>query len=142
MKNKLFIMAMVIMLVFAAGCEKVESMPTEDPQFTPKTLTEADNGSTITLNLGELLVVRLEGNPTTGYTWEAQDLDALILQQTGETEFESSNTSPGVVGAGGTQVLTFEARSSGTTILTIVYHRPWETGIAPIDTFSITITVP
>ncbi len=37
--------------------------------------------------------------------------------------------------------LTFKALQAGTATLTLVYHRPWETGVEPIDTFTVTVTV-
>lgn len=103
-------------------------------------LSSADAGSQVEAAVGQQIVIRLEGNPTTGYTWEPQDLDTSLVEQVGETEFKSS--SPGLVGAGGTQTLTFQALAAGTTELTLVYHRPWEEGVAPIETFTIRLTIP
>ena len=40
-----------------------------------QTVTENDNGKTVTLNTGDKLVVKLDGNPTTGYTWQLNDFD-------------------------------------------------------------------
>ena len=121
---------LAIALFFAAGC---------GPSKAGTTLTDADNGRTVTVNAGETLVVKLGGNPSTGYTWEAKDLDAHMLQQVGEPGFESF--SPGLVGAGGTLTLTFKALKPGTTTLTLVYHRSWETNVAPLQTFTVTVTV-
>ena len=38
-------------------------------------LDAGDAGSQVELNAGQTLVVSLEGNPTTGFTWEAAELD-------------------------------------------------------------------
>jgi inhibitor of cysteine peptidase len=84
-------------------------------------------------------VVELDGNPSTGYTWEAKDLDDSMIQQVGEAEFQSSN--PGLIGAGGTLTLKFKTLKVGTTSLTLVYHRPWETGVKPLSSFTTMITV-
>ena len=102
-------------------------------------LSAADEGKQVTIHTGEQLVISLDGNPTTGYTWEAQDLDASLFRQVGEVKFDSS--SPGLLGSGGVQTLTLAALKPGTTTLTLVYHRPWEKGVAPIQTFSITVTI-
>jgi predicted secreted protein len=45
------------------------------------------------------------------------------------------------VGAGGVEVFRFEAAGSGQTDLTLVYHRPWEKGVDPLETFAVQITV-
>ena len=123
-----FIIALVSMLVLMAGCGS--------PQVK---VTSADNGHQLNASVGERIVVTLAGNPTTGYTWEAKDLDAGMLQQIGSADFKSAN--PGLVGAGGTLTLTFKALKPGTTNLTLVYHRPWETAVAPLQSFTTTIIV-
>jgi predicted secreted protein len=53
--------------------------------------------------------------------------------------FKSSN--PELVGSGGTITLTFKVLKTGTGTLNLVYHRPWETGVEPINTYTTTITV-
>ena len=143
MKHKLHLIVMVIILIpflFAtAGCGTRGPMPT--PIMTSYKLTETDNGKTINLNTGEMLVIRLISNPSTGYTWEIQDLDTKVLEKVGEAEFESADTPPDLVGASGTLNLTFKAIEPGTSRLTLVYHRPWEVDVEPIQTFSVTVTV-
>ena len=102
-------------------------------------LTSADKDSQVEVKVGGQIVITLDGNPSTGYTWQAKDLDASMFEQVGDTTFISSN--PGLVGSGGTLALTFKTLKEGTTTLALVYHRPWETGVDPIDTFEVTVTV-
>ena len=97
-----------------------------------------DNGSQVELKTGQTLVISLEGNPTTGYTWEVDKVDEGVLRQVGEAEFEPESDA---VGAGGVQILHFEPVSSGQTSLDLVYHRSWEDE-QPQETFSIQVTVP
>ncbi len=108
---------------------------------TPKMaqLTEAENGQTVEINVGEQFSVTLEANPSTGYSWEAMDLDPAMLEQVGEPEFKGSN--PGLIGSGGSLKLTFTASQAGTTTLTLVYHRPWETDVEPLSTYIVTLVV-
>jgi len=105
---------------------------------SPVQLTADDNGGQVEVKAGEEFTVVLNGNPSTGYTWEAVDLDAAMLELVGDPEFVSD--SPGLVGAGGTLTLTFKALQAGTTTLNLVYHRSWEDA-EPADTFSVTVTV-
>lgn len=128
----LFILAAAIVM---SGCNI-----SPQPEPTPRpALTIADHGGQVELAAGDLIVVTLEGNPSTGYTWEVQDLDTSMFEMVGEPVFESS--SPGLVGAGGTLTLTFKALQPGTATLNLVYHRPWETEVEPADAFSVTVVV-
>jgi inhibitor of cysteine peptidase len=98
-----------------------------------------DNGDQVELKSDQTLVISLEGNPTTGYTWEVAEVDEGVLRQVGEMEFETQDT--GDVGVGGVQILRFEAVNSGQTDLELVYHRSWEDE-EPLKTFSVQVTVP
>jgi inhibitor of cysteine peptidase len=120
---------LAFMLFLATACSQAKSV----------TLTAAEKGSQIFVKVGDQIVISLDGNPSTGYTWEAQDLDPTIFEQIGEVTFTSTN--PGLVGSGGTLTITFKALKPGTAPLTLAYHRPWETGTNPIETFTITVTV-
>ncbi len=102
-------------------------------------MTAADNGRKVTLEAGDRLAVTLAGNPTTGHTWEARDLDGDLLRPAGETQFERDPS--GRLGAGGMVTLTFDALEPGTTTLILVYRRRWEAGAEPADTFRLTLTI-
>jgi predicted secreted protein len=41
-------------------------------------LTEEDNGSIVTVIVGDIIQIQLEGNPTTGYSWGAENLDSNL----------------------------------------------------------------
>ena len=101
-------------------------------------LDAGDNGSQVELNAGQTLVVSLEGNPTTGFTWEAAELDEQVLRQVGEAEFKPDSDA---IGAGGVQTLRFETVNSGQTTLNLVYRRPWEEDVEPAETFSVQVSV-
>jgi predicted secreted protein len=105
-------------------------------------VNEADNGGQVELELGKLLVVTLESNPSTGYRWELLENNESILKQFGQAEFKSSDAgdSP-IVGAGGWEIFRFKAVSAGQTTLELVYRRSWEDA-EPLKTFSIQVTVP
>jgi inhibitor of cysteine peptidase len=101
-------------------------------------LTEADNGSTVELALGDTMEVVLDGNPTTGFTWESVAPDTAVLQQVGEPEFVAETE---LLGSGGKFTFRFQAVGSGQTVLQLIYHRPWETDVAPERTFEVTVIV-
>jgi inhibitor of cysteine peptidase len=129
MSQRIVSFALVLVLIFmTAGCGT-----------KPATLTIDDNDKTVSAKVGGQITIELEGNPSTGYTWEEKDVDTSILKQEGEVEFKSSN--PGLIGSGGTMTLTFKAVKAGTTALNLIYHRPWETDVKPESTFSVTVVV-
>jgi inhibitor of cysteine peptidase len=108
---------------------------------TPETavrVSEEDDGSTVELRVGEGMEVVLDGNPTTGFLWEAEDLDTSVLKQLGEPDFQPDTA---LLGSGGKFTFRFEAVASGQTLLQLVYHRPWETDVPPEKTFEVTVMV-
>ena len=117
-----------------------EGIPPVEPEEV--NVDENDDGSQVELEQGQILVVTLESNPTTGYRWEVVETQESILEQMGEAEFKSSETGgPPLVGAGGWEIFRFKAISAGQTSLKLVYHRPWEEGVEPLKTFSLQVVV-
>lgn len=100
------------------------------------------NGTAITVKPGQALAVRLESNPTTGYSWGIAECDPAVLKSRGDAQFESSKPGQQVVGAGGWETLRFDAQTSGKTNLKLVYRRPWEKNVDPIQTFTVEVVVP
>lgn len=106
----------------------------------PKTveLSKADNGKTIELQNGDILMLTLVGNPTTGFTWEAQPpLDNTVIKSSGDPKYQADSN---LAGSGGKLTFTYQAVKAGQVNLSLVYHRPWES-VAPADTFLVTINV-
>jgi len=101
-------------------------------------LEAKDDGRKVKIEKGQTLVIALKSNPSTGYLWEAVELDETVLQQKGEAKFKAQSK---LVGAPGVQTFRFEARSTGQTTLRLVHHRPWEKDKAPLETFTVQVTV-
>lgn len=102
------------------------------------TVSEPNANSSVALHVGDTLAVTLEGNPTTGYNWEVASSDPALLRQVGEAQFTPDTSA---LGSGGKVILQFEAASTGQTPLKLIYHRPFETGVAPLKTFELTLTI-
>jgi inhibitor of cysteine peptidase len=102
------------------------------------TINESDAGKTITIKTGETLVVRLEGNITTGYTWVPAEQNPQLLTQVGEADYKPESN---LIGAPGTIIIKFTAADTGQTVLHLDYKRPWETDTAPSQTFEVTVIV-
>jgi inhibitor of cysteine peptidase len=132
-------------LMLAGGCASSDSTPPDaDPDRGGEQLLvlgAEDNGSQVELTSGQVLEVTLASNPTTGYSWEVSEVDETVLTQVGEVEFQQAPAEgEPVTGAGGTETFRFAA-SAGETTLTLVYHRPWEKDVEPLETFTVQVVV-
>jgi C1A family cysteine protease/predicted secreted protein len=114
----------------------IAAPPLDDPDHGEIKLGAADDGRQIELKEGQVLVVSLESNPSTGYMWEAESIDETILRQMGKAEFEPESH---LLGAPAKQILRFEAVAAGRTTLSLVYHRPWEKDVKPAGVFSLQV---
>jgi inhibitor of cysteine peptidase len=90
--------------------------------------TEADSGRTFTAAVGDVLEIRVVENPSTGYKWTLTPSAGLERRA---DDFVAPSTSPQMVGAPGTRVVTFAATASGRPQVIGVYARPWEMGPGP-----------
>jgi inhibitor of cysteine peptidase len=85
------------------------------------TVSETGNISTLTLNKGTVFTIRLDENPTTGYSWNASVTSGLtVLNST----YVSGGS--GLMGAGGVHEWKIEATGTGAQQFNAVYERPWE----------------
>ena len=136
-RNMWVVVALCVVAALLAACGSAASAG----EAAEVRLTEEDAGSQIELKPGQTLVVELQSNPTTGYSWQQSAGDEAVLKPVGEVEFRQQAAGQGVVGVGGVEVLRFEAAGAGTTTLTLVYHRPWETDVEPLQQFTANVVV-
>jgi len=108
------------------------------PQPVMTRLTAKDAGSTVTLRVGDSLEIALEGNPTTGYTWEIAPGAGALMEQWGEREFKPYSSA---LGSGGMFTLRFKAIQQGEAQLKLIYHRTFEPDVPPLQTFEIKLVV-
>ena len=116
------------MLGFLAGCSAGGDVIA---------LTKSDHGSAITVHKGDTIQLSLEGNPTTGYTWEWVPDGADFLKMPGEPEYSSEGE---MLGAAGKYTFTFDVTETGSGELHLIYHRTFEPDVPPLEEFSVTIT--
>ena len=96
------------------------------------------SGKQVELSVGQSLVVTLESNATTGYSWALfQNSDEGVLNKTGNEYIAPQTT---LIGAGGKEEWTFKALKKGTSTISMGYSRPWES-TPPVDTFDLTVVV-
>ena len=101
------------------------------------TLTEADEGKTVDVHVGDTVVLRLPENPTTGYRWSFDDLDtAAVSVQEGEHVHSSE-----AVGSGGEMTWRLTPASAGTTQIRLKLWRQWQGDASIRKRFAVTLTV-
>lgn len=109
--------------------------------FGPTVVTESDRGSLIRLDVGDSLLVKLGGTPSTGFSWvrvQPEDLSHEPLEAMAEGICEFSDQC-GALGRPGTYEFQYRAIEPGTVTLAYAYQRPWEG--EPADTFAIIVWV-
>lgn len=97
-------------------------------------LDESDDGTTLQASPGDVIVVELEANPSTGYSWVVPETPGLVL-----VDESYLDRAPDVAGSPGTTRFEFEVESAGTITMVLEYRRPWLPDEAPDRTFTITI---
>ncbi len=110
-------------------------------QAPPRIVSVSDpqNGGSLTVFAGDTVKVRLHSNPSTGYSWQVTQVNKQVLEQQGESDFESPPKN--IPGAIGHSVFRFLAAATGTTTLQLAYTRPWEKDKPPVRVFSLEVTV-
>ena len=107
------------------------------PQVAP-TVFGAQSGSA-SVKAGQIFVVALPSNPTTGYSWSTPHIDKPgVATFVGTAYQEPVQARPG---AGGTQLLVFKAGGPGLATMIVNYTRPWEKNAKPARTATLKITV-
>jgi inhibitor of cysteine peptidase len=135
-KQILYTTFLLFALLLVTGCTGAVSEP------GTVELNDGDNGKIINLSLGQILIISLGSNPTTGYSWEVAEIDGAVLEQKGEALFEDeAPEGTPLVGAGGTETFKFSGVAEGETTLKLIYHRPWEEGVEPLEIYLISVNV-
>jgi inhibitor of cysteine peptidase len=99
---------------------------------------EEDNGASVQVQLDAEIAVELKENPTTGYRWVTSSIDEAFLVPAGNEFVPPDRKTPG---AGGLRRFFFRANSEGSTTLTLINKRAWQSDDQAIDTFELRIRI-
>ena len=102
------------------------------------TLTRAEHGKSIEAQVGDLITVSLNENPTTGFRWAIDESDDDVVALSSS---EYAVTPRSRVGRGGRRVVTFEARKTGTAAIHLKLWRAWEGEESITQRFAVTLRV-
>lgn len=102
------------------------------------TIDRTQNGGEVTVQVGDLLLLKLPESPTTGFRWRLLDVGkgAVLL----EREDFQLGAMP-AVGAAGTKVFAFRGVQPGTSELRVSLSREWAPGQPDADRFSVKVSV-
>jgi inhibitor of cysteine peptidase len=149
-----------LMVLAIAGCTRRTEVSTPAVQDTATTTSPApaetatsratagelplglalkDDGRTVQLAPGQVVMVSLRANHTTGYRWVLADSARGVLAREGDPSYDADSSSG--IGAGGFETWRFRAAHPGRGSIVLDYRRPWEDGKRPETTVRYVIDV-
>jgi inhibitor of cysteine peptidase len=127
MKKILPLVGLILTACLVAGCSS-----------TVQAYTDPEETVDISADKEFVILIALESNPTTGYSWEAS-YDETVLELVEETYELGEYAEKGLVGAGGTELFRFKALKSGEAKITMDYKRSWETEVLEQKIFNVEV---
>jgi inhibitor of cysteine peptidase len=121
-----FYFSLVLAFGIAVSLSNAEGSDKVAGAMQDVTVTEKNNNGTIEINKGDILVVRLESSPGTGYSWQVVKNDEKLMQLQGEPTLSTGPEQKVVMGGKEFTTFRFKARNSGTNVLELLYQRTWE----------------
>ena len=137
----------VAVLAGAVACngdkqQAAQPTPTATPTAQEVWVTEEDSGGSVTVNVGDSLIVALDSNPTTGFEWALVNIsDTSVIQKVHDEYIAPEPTSSPLVGQPGEELWTFQPLKAGSATIEMMYARPWES-VPPAQRFNISVTLP
>jgi inhibitor of cysteine peptidase len=136
----LSIFALLAAMFILAGCAALNASGAAGNNEVA--VGNAEDGQQIELRQGQILVVTLDSNPTTGYSWALAAADTATLAQVGEPVYRGPDEQKTpLVGAGGSETFRFTASAVGSTTLRLEYRRPWEKDQPAAQTYTLQVVV-
>jgi predicted secreted protein len=114
------LLVLLVSLIFLTACATSAPASADPASSSMPALT--DPLQPIAVNAGEIFMIVVESNPSTGYHWE-------IIGELNGVEFisrEYTSPEPLTPGSGGVEVWTFKAISAGDTSITLGNYPPGE----------------
>ena len=99
-------------------------------------LGAVDHGRTVETGVGDVIVVRLPENPTTGYRWSLEPVDESLLEKEEDAFVPESGAA---MGSAGTRRFQLRAKSAGTTPISAKHWREWSGEGSVTERFSVQV---
>ena len=129
-------LACLLALVIGGGCASGPKLPGDAVRIGP-----AENNSRVTLKPGQMLVIQLERNPSTGYTWQliSQVNQSVVLPD--NTKTYQTAQQKAVDDSVAEQLLRFVAQEPGETNIRLNYVQPEFGPTASAPTYTVHVVV-
>ncbi len=125
----------------AAGAEAASAPKEAKPAPKEIQLNDSFNGKTVKVAAGGAVVISLDANATTGFSWTGADkADKDILKLERNDYLQNANPN-GLVGVGGKTVIVYRALKPGKAKIDLTYMQPWEPDSKFNTNYSVTVEV-
>jgi inhibitor of cysteine peptidase len=105
-----------------SGCRSLE----------PVIVTAADHGRTIELQPEQTIIIELESNPGTGYSWAMAQPASTLLTAEEDAVYIPRKDGGAAIGSGGMTRWRLRAIRRGRETIRLDYRRPWEQETVPV----------
>jgi len=136
-----FFLSLVLALGIAVSSGNAEASDKVAGAVQDVTVTEKNNNGTLEVNRGDILAVRLESSPGTGYSWQIIRNDEKLMQQLGEPTLSTDPAQKVIMGGKEFTTFRFKATNSGMNVLELLYQRAWEKEKEPPKKFLIKVNI-
>ena len=104
---------------------------------TNTTITEAENDKSVDVKAGDIILLHLPENPTTGYRWAFDALDEAKLELVKSEYVRQGNA----VGSGGLMTWKLKAKTKGNLTLKLKLWRSFEGNKPSNQHFSVALKI-
>ena len=99
-------------------------------------LTIKDDGSAMEIAIGTIVIISLEGNPSTGFSWTIDSIDQTILKNI-QSNFDSASGAS--IGSNGKFIFRFQCLKKGDGKISLKYWRHWEGDTSVTKRFEVKV---
>jgi inhibitor of cysteine peptidase len=110
------------------------------PRVQTLEINKSHNGQLARLRVGNVLIIRLPGDPATGYQWQAATTNSPALRLTVRPQYSPPASTATQAASPGTYTFTFQAVQPGSGSIRLYYVRPRDPS-RPRDSFAVSVNV-
>ena len=109
-----------------------------NPSESGLTVTTADHNKTFQMSAGELIILHLAENLTTGFRWEFEEPEPESLEVVSSQYVRASG---GGIGSGGKRVITLRPTAAGSHSIRLKHWQSWSGEESVTERFQVDLDV-